>query len=178
MEQIIHPTKAEALAELLTHTVGQLSNTVASFGEADFNRIPFEGSWTAAQVAEHVLKSMEFIHPMLNGPVEPTARNPEEHIVYLQEIMANMSVKAQSAPMLFPGEEPLNRSEIQERLRTAQNNFLADVRQLDLSETCTTLEFPGVGLMTRIEFISFAAFHAGRHCRQMENIHKIIEGCR
>lgn len=174
MEQIIKSVKAEALEELLTHTVGQLSITIASFDEADFNRIPFEGSWTAAQVAEHVLKSMTLIHQMLNGSAEQTTRNPEAHIAYLQEIMANMAVKAQSAPMLLPGEQPLSRSQIQERLMTAQDNFLADIRQLDLSETCTTLEFPGVGLMTRIEFISFAAFHAGRHCRQIENIHNVL----
>lgn len=176
MEQMIHPTKAVALEELLSNAVGQLQNVVASFKEADFNRIPFDGSWTAAQVAEHVLKSMTLIHQMLNGPAEQTVRTPEEHIPYLQEIMADMSVKTQSAPMLLPGDGPFSRTEIQERLTAGQNNFLTDIRQLDLSQTCTTFEFPGIGLMTRVEFISFTAFHVQRHCQQMKNIHKIIEG--
>lgn len=174
MEQIINSTKTKALSQLLSDAVQRLTDTVAVFSETDFNLKPFEGSWTGAQVVEHVIKSMTLIHQMVNDTAEPTVRNPEEHIPFLQGIMENMDVKAQSAEIILPGEKPLSPSEIQKRLQVCLDDFLEDIRRLDLSETCMAFEFPGLGLMTRIEFISFSAFHAERHNKQLENIRNIL----
>src|SRR5690606_11836193 len=103
----------KALAQLLSDAVQQLTTTVFSFSEADFNRVPFSGSWTGAQVTAHVIKSSVFIHQIINGATEHTLRNPETHIPYLSDLMANMDVKGISAANLLPGDQPLSRRVIQ-----------------------------------------------------------------
>ncbi|HET8573597.1 MAG TPA: DinB family protein [Edaphocola sp.] len=176
MEQTINSTKTEALAQLWTGAAQRLADTVISFKENDFNRVPFAGSWTGAQVSEHVIKSMALIHQMVNDTITSTARGPEDHIPFLSSIMENMVVKTQSAPNLVPGEEPMSPAEIQNGLLERQNDLLQDIHRLDLSKTCTVSEFPGLGFLTRIELISFCIFHTERHNRQLRNIYKIITG--
>lgn len=174
MEQTINSTKAEVLAQLLTGAVQRLTDTIVSFKENDFNRLPCENSWTGAQVSEHVIKSMALIHQMVNGAAASATRDPEEHISFLGSIMENMEVKTQSAPNLIPGVAPLSQAEIQNGLLECKKELLQDVHRLDLSETCMVSEFPGLGYLTRMELISFCAFHTERHNRQLKNIYKNI----
>lgn len=176
MEQIMNQSETQTLKKLLQEATDHLAATVKTFEAADFNRIPFEGSWSAAQVSEHLLKSMALIHHMVNDTTAPTLRDMKEHVPYLREIMEDMKTKAQSSPELLPGDQPINQQDILEQLAQHRDNILEDIHDLDLSETCTSGEFPGIGYITRLELISFAAFHTGRHIRQMENIYKILTG--
>jgi uncharacterized damage-inducible protein DinB len=45
---------------------------VAALSQEEINIVPFAGSWTAAQVTEHLCKSDNAMIQALNGPVEPT----------------------------------------------------------------------------------------------------------
>lgn len=47
----------EELLSALDNTTSELTELISSFNETQINDIPSAGSWTAAQVAEHVTKS-------------------------------------------------------------------------------------------------------------------------
>lgn len=174
MEQQTNPLKTKQPEQLINDSINRLAQTIDIFNESNFNQAPFDGSWTAAQTSEHIIKSLIFIHQIVHDETGPTSRNPEEYIPLLKEIMENMAVKRQAAPNLIPGKEPMPLQEIQNKLLKCQKELLTDARELDLSATCKTSEFPNIGMITRAELLCFSAFHTQRHTRQINNIYKLL----
>lgn len=58
----------------LAETSGDLFKTFDLFTQDQFNKIPFENSWTAAQVADHILKSESGIPVVLKGKSKQALR--------------------------------------------------------------------------------------------------------
>ena len=48
------------------------------------------------------------------------------------------------------------------------------IRLLDLSATCLDFEMPGIGALTRLEWLWFYVWHTQRHLRQVKNIYAAI----
>ena len=82
-----------ALATSFDNTAKDLLETISSFNEKEFNEIPFEGSWSAAQVADHVRKSLKETINALHGEVKPSEREPDEHVEKLRSIFLNFDIK-------------------------------------------------------------------------------------
>ncbi len=64
----------------ISNTKSELLHVLNQFGQQNINTVPFEGSWTGGQVAEHVLKSLSGAVGNTTGAVRPTERDPEENI--------------------------------------------------------------------------------------------------
>ena len=62
----------------LKQTTTELLALVTQFDDTTFNEVPFEGSWTAAQVADHIRKSVKGIPSVLTGTGIPADRSPDE----------------------------------------------------------------------------------------------------
>lgn len=172
MNQVINSNKQ--LAAEFEATMKSLGGVISSFDERLFNKSPFEGSWTGAQVSEHVSKSLSGINKIVNAQTQPTERKVDQYISGLRIMMEDFSVKTKSASNLLPGDEPLTRRKVLSRLQQNKKDILLSIQELDLSETCVSTEFPGIGHLTRLELISFAAFHMQRHTHQLENIKQIL----
>ncbi|MBS1522679.1 MAG: DinB family protein [Bacteroidetes bacterium] len=140
------------------------------FGQDNINAVPFEGSWTGGQVAEHILKSVSGILETVNASSKPTERNPEEHVKMLGEIFLNMDIKMKSPDFIIPSDSPKDKSFLQASLAKTFDGIEEAAGEDNLTETCTTFEMPTLGLLTRIEWIQFAGFHTRRHTRQLKNI--------
>ena len=140
------------------------------FDRENLNVIPFEGSWTAGQVAEHILKSISGILETIKGPTKPTERNPEEHVKQLGDIFLNMDIKMKSPDFILPSNDPKEKAV----LSAALNSTLGRIKQVaengDLTVTCMGFEMPMMGPLTKLEWISFASFHTRRHTQQLKNI--------
>ena len=63
----------EILSEL-DATLKKLYDVLSSFNQETINTVPFEGSWTAAQVGEHLRKSYDGVVQLLKGKNIPTVR--------------------------------------------------------------------------------------------------------
>lgn len=172
MEQAINMNKQ--LAAEMESTMNTLWNTIDSFDEIYFNKIPFEGSWTPAQVSEHISKSLAGINKAVNAQTQPTKRDIRQYVAGLRDMMYNYSVKTKSAPNLVPGDDPTTKIKMKTRLKQNSEDIIRSIHDLDLSETCVSSEFPGIGYLTRLELISFAAFHTQRHIHQLKNIRQIF----
>ena len=142
------------------------------FDDVNFNTIPFEGSWTGGQVAEHVLMSLTFVANAVSGPAVATERNPEEHVKQLGDIFLNMDIKMKSPDFIIPTTDPKNKQDLTRSLIEKLDAIKEVAKTKDLLETCTSFEMPGLGKLTRVEFISFAIFHTKRHINQLNNILK------
>jgi uncharacterized damage-inducible protein DinB len=157
-----------------TATVDKLIQTIAAFPTEKFNSTPFEGSWTGAQVAEHILKSVVGIVDLLYTDTKPTSRQPDEKVNAIREVFLDFSIKMQSPDFVLPRNEPIEKEEMIEAWKATKAKLLESINTLDLSATCTVFELPGSGKYTRTEWIWFAIYHTQRHTHQLKNIYEIV----
>jgi hypothetical protein len=155
--------------------MSELVKTISSFSPEQFNTIPFEGSWTAGQVAEHLLKSNAGIQIVLHGNTKSTERNSVEKVKTIKAMFLDFSIKMKSPPSIIPSEEPKDRERVLNKFKTFEEDIKQVMNTADLSRTFTDYPFPQLGEFTGFEWICFAVCHAKRHTWQMKNILKALE---
>jgi hypothetical protein len=161
--------KNDLTGELLT-TKQNLLQTLDIFSQDNLNVVPFEGSWTAGQVARHILKSASGVLDALNGPVKAADRDPAQHLKLLGDIFLNFDIKMKSPDFVLPDEEPKNKEVLIRLLGMVFDSTIKVARSEDLDLICTTFEMPNLGFLSRKEFIWFTIVHTQRHIHQLKKI--------
>ncbi|GGM93277.1 hypothetical protein GCM10010967_28020 [Dyadobacter beijingensis] len=173
-------TSAEALSgdtvnrQQLLHDLDQtehdFSSVLAAFQPAAVNAIPFEGSWTAGQVAEHILLSESGIPETILGSTDETVRPVGQYVPVIESIFLDFSAKYESPEFIVPSPGPHDQRNLLDAFKAER----AEIRQIaaseDLSLTCTDFEFPQIANLTRWEWLQFVLCHSKRHTRQLRNI--------
>ncbi len=150
-------------------TTGELVQMLSSLSQEQFNAVPFEGSWTAAQLGEHMNKSYE-VAELLYGPVKKTERDPTEKVKGIKETFLNFDTKMKSPDFIVPENKVYDKSTLINSLKESINKIKQGAETLNLEETCTAFALPGLGEMTRIEWIYFVIYHTQRHIHQLKRI--------
>ena len=151
----------------------KLMQQLSSLSEEQLNTVPFEGSWTAGQVGNHLYKSYN-VMDILNGNMEETDRNPGAKLAEIDKTFKDFSIKMKSPEFIVPTtkyieKEPLL-SSLQERIEQQRQA----IKTMDLSKTCLDAEIPGGGSFTRQEWLGFNTIHTERHNVQLRNIIKTL----
>lgn len=167
--------KPEVIVENLTECTLALLNTLSQFNEDEFNTIPFESSWTAGQVAEHLLKSEQDLPAMLLGDVTDTSRLADEKVPVIESIFLNFDTKLKSPDYILPSSGSHNKAVMTQQLQDVRQRITEAAGSLDLSKTCTTASFPGLGMLTRWEWLNFVVCHSMRHTNQLKNIYQKLQ---
>lgn len=160
----------EQLITDFNETTEELLETISSFDEKEFNKIPFEGSWTAGQVGEHLFKSESNIPNVLKGNSKATERNPFEKTAIIEMVFLDFSKKLQSPEFILPSDEPKNKEDFIKGFERTRKELRNLIETSDLTRTFTDFPFPQLGEFTGWEWICFAVSHSKRHIRQMKNI--------
>jgi hypothetical protein len=154
----------------LDETTGNFLKALSAFEPDQINIVPFDGSWTAGQVVEHILKSEGGVPETLLGPTSPTSRTSDEKVAIINSIFLDFSTKLQAPSFIIPSEGPHD----QKQLLTSFANKRAEIATIagteDLTLTCTSFNFPTLGQLTRLEWLSFIIAHSKRHTFQLRNI--------
>lgn len=161
--------KKELVAELEETTI-ELLAALSLFTQDEFDKIPFEGSWSAGQVAEHLFKSESNIPKVLNGNSKNTERNPKEHVAMIRKVFLDYTTKLQSPEFLLPSSEPKNKEVFIQGFEQTRKQLRNLTETKNLDQTFTDFSFPTVGELTGWEWICFAVCHSKRHIRQMKII--------
>ncbi|NUY80777.1 DinB family protein [Flavobacterium sp. MAH-1] len=151
-------------------TFDAMISAIRGCDDDNFNKIPFEGSWTAGQVAEHIRLSVKGIPELFMAKTEKTDRDPEQKIPIVAGIFLDFDKKFQSPDFIYPEMKTYERESFVAFYSDYCDKLERTVAQLDMSEICLGFEIPGLGPMTRQELLAFALFHTQRHTRQMRNI--------
>lgn len=158
------------LQRKITSTREELLRALELFNQENINSVPFEGSWTGGQVAEHILMSVSGILETVQGPAKATERNPEEHVKQLGDIFLNMDIKMKSPDFIIPSDDLKEKKTLSIALGSTLDRIKQVAENDDLSVTCTRFDMPMLGPLTKLEWISFASFHTRRHIQQLKNI--------
>lgn len=155
----------------LDETTSNFLNILSSFDEEQINIAPFKNSWTAAQVADHVMQSNHSIIKSLNTEGKTTLRNADEGALKLKEIFLNFNTKIQSPKFILPGRDTYNKQELIDALNDSIEHIKKLSSNVDLSETIT---HPVFGDITKLELIHFVVYHTQRHIHQVKNIFQAV----
>jgi hypothetical protein len=160
------------------NTGEELIRILSSFSAEELNRVPYAGSWTAGQCAEHINKAASGIAHTLNGRTRPGDRRPDEKNKAIAGVFLDFTIKMQSPDFIIPSDGPHEK----EQLTSDAEKFLASltrsITSSDLEAICLDFEVPGFGPFTREEFIYFALCHTQRHIHQLKKISAALESVR
>ena len=154
----------------LTSTGENFLAALNQFNPDNFNAIPFEGSWTAGQVAEHVFKSVNHTPELLGGDSKPTDRDPNQNTQGIRDMFLNFETKMKSPDFILPSDEPKDLASLTEKLGDRLTAIIEAAKTIDVDLTIVGFEFPGSGPMTRIELLNFLSVHTQRHTHQLNKI--------
>lgn len=165
------PTRTEKneIRSEVVETVNELFKIVSSLNEKQLNFKPSEESWSAGQVADHLIKSYG-AKDLLMGKAGATQRAIDENVDELKDIFLDFDTKLASPEFILPTEERINKEVQINKLQEKVNEIIAFSEQQDLADTCLDFEFPGIGYMTKLEWLHFFNYHTQRHIRQIKGI--------
>ncbi|HEX5023631.1 MAG TPA: DinB family protein [Agriterribacter sp.] len=155
-------------------TITALIQLVDSFKPEHFNRVPFEGSWTPAQVSDHIGKSLSAIAGVMKGAANATARPAGKKNEMIKSFLLDFDTKMSAPDFIIPSNAILEKESMVQSLKTITLNLVEAVKTMDLSEICISFELPGVGKFTKYEWAHFAVYHTQRHLHQLRNIQESL----
>lgn len=163
------------LQSLAGATFDELSSAIQAFDDEKFNAIPFQGSWTAGQVARHiVLANTGFLH-LMGGAVADTDRDPATWAETIKNDFLDFNQKATSPASVTPAFKHYQQGRIIQSVSELKEKFGEAITGMDLTKTCMIFELPVYGFLTRFEALIFVIYHTKRHTQQMLNIRNILQ---
>ncbi len=160
------------LFDLLDKTSAELIGTISSYSEEEINTLPIKDSWTAAQVADHLIKSNNSIGKALGIHFLQTRPDADARKDELREQLLDFSVKYKSADFILPDKNYYEQKGLIENLSRSFKQLYEKSSHTDFSEVINHHSF---GNITKLELIYFVWYHSQRHLRQLKNIFQIIK---
>jgi len=168
---VIERLNTHELFTSLNEIWSEFLNLVFSVDEQDINIVPFEDSWTVAQLATHVTKSNKAIVQALQMEGKACSRNADERTNELRKTFLDFTVKFQSPEFIVPEKKEYKKEAVVQQLE----NSIEQLRQLRTKANLyEIIMLPAFGEVTKFEILYFVLVHTQRHLRQLKNILSII----
>ena len=145
------------------------------FNRQQFNRVPFGGSWTAAQVADHLLKSQWGLPEIFTGNTKPADRKPDASNGLIEGIFLDFNSKYKSPHFILPTDEPQDKEDVLARYQGKSEEIQQMAAPLNDTDICMDFAIPGADPFTRMEWLHLVACHTIRHTRQLQHIREVLE---
>jgi hypothetical protein len=160
----------------ISQAMDDLISTFSAFEQQEIDTVPFEGSWTAGQVAEHIIKSISNLPEFFSTNTAPTTdRSPDINVAPIRNLFLDFSTKMQSPDFIVPTKPHHDKAEVLQSFDTLKTHMINAASTLDLTVTCRSFEMPGLGFLTRIEWLNFFVVHTMRHTQQLKNIYQRLK---
>lgn len=161
--------EATAIKNEVSQIVSGLTDILSSRSQEELNAKPSAEEWSAAQIGEHLLKSYGVVET-LNGSTITTDGPIDQKVGELESIFLNFEIKMESPEAILPSEGIIDKTWLISELTRRNTELAAAAGSLDLSLTCTDFAFPGIGGLTRYEWLRFIVVHTQRHLRQLQHV--------
>lgn len=158
----------------IVETYKKLNDTLSKFSESELNLIPYQGSWTAGQVVQHIILACSGFPELFAGNTEKTTRKPDEKIKDIDGLFLNFNIKMDAPVFLQPEKKEYSKNALNMKLLKIESELLDSASKYDLTLTCLDFQVPGFDKFTMYEWIDFALVHTQRHTHQLNNIFQYI----
>lgn len=165
---MLQPKNLQVIATTYLDLSGQYTAILELMGETELNKVPYTGSWTAAQVIQHIGKANH--SGFLSAPGQKANRDIGEFIPMLEREFMDFEIKMSSPDFLVPANREYSKQETLELIQTRFQSLADNLFQSDLT---LILDSP-LGLVTKWELANFILFHSKRHLHQLEKVQKML----
>jgi hypothetical protein len=162
---------ASIQSDLQTVT-NKLIQQLQSFTPDVFTRKANEQSWSAADVAEHLLIVNKNLSYVLKTEGAVPDRAPDKKLAIIKESLSDRNLKLVAPENVKPTGTVQNQQELISSLQHCMQVLQHIVQEKDLHELCTQYPHPRLGRLTRLEWFYFIIYHTDRHCHQLEIIQR------
>jgi hypothetical protein len=145
---------------------------VESFTQDELNAFTTEGSWSAAQVADHVRKSNDGIAQAFQMQGINGERMADARVHELKSVFLDFSKKLKSPEFILPGQSYYNKQELLERLKRSVEMIKQEREKARLGEI---IHLSALGTISKLELLHFVVFHTKRHINQLKKIYQKIK---
>jgi hypothetical protein len=166
---MITPKDLQIVATTYLDLSNQYTAILEPMSESELNIVPYSGSWTAAQVIQHIGKANH--SGFLSVPGDQADRDIGELIPMLEKEFLNFNTKMSSPDFLVPESRGFSKHET---MQLIQSVFQSLAEKLPGSDLTLILDTP-LGRITKWELANFIVFHSKRHLYQLEKIHKALQ---
>lgn len=169
----LQETKEEDLSEQLIPqietTFNKIIHVLSPFDNEQLNKSLDNGSWSAGQVIDHVLKS---VSELPDQTTKPAVRFHDQKVQPVKKLFLDFDIKMESPEFIIPEKRMFDKDELIKALLQVQSAHIKLAKELDLTVLCLDFELPTFGFLTRYEWLSFFIFHIQRHTHQIQNIYR------
>ena len=156
------------LTTSINETFNKLIEVLSSF--TDLNSSPAPKTWTAGQIAEHLIKSWQIILEIFPGSTEEPDREIDKNVDMFKSVFLNFDIKMESPDFILPSNNRHRKEDIIQSLQDIETNILNFVPTHNLELICLDFELPTFGKFTKYEWLWFCLFHTQRHIHQLEKL--------
>lgn len=149
----------------------EFKEALLSIDKNRINEVPFEGSWTPAQVADHILLATDGLP---DGTTSAADRPADAMLPAIRPWWEDFSKKFRAAEPLQPENRERSREELISELDRVHQKDLRILDEKDLTEICLDFALPTIGYLTRFEWLWFVETHLRRHSHQLRNIREAL----
>ena len=164
----------EELIEQVNNIFDELTGILEQLSPKHFNTIPFDGSWTAGQLAQHLTLANSGFPVLANGPVTDADREPDQMVAPIRESFLNFEIKFESPEFIRPEIRDYDKDKMISGLKKIKADIAIAIGDSDLTKTCLAFAFPVLGNLTRYEAANFVIIHTTRHIHQLKNIYNAL----
>ena len=154
----------QTIASTYLYLSAQYTSILMTMDERELNKVPYTGSWTAAQVIQHIGKANH--SGFLSAPGQKAHRDIGEQIPMLEREFLNFDIKMYSPDFLIPANRTYTKQETLEIIQIGVQSLAENLPKGDLT---LILETP-LGIVTKLELVNFIVFHSKRHLHQLDKI--------
>lgn len=165
-------TEREQLYDALAKAFNTFISVLDTFQEEEINQVPFSGSWTPAQVAQHIVLATDGIP---DTSTSPSHRSMGALLPKIRPWWEDLNQRFTSPEPLRPDNTPRGKTALLDELQRVRAKDLQIVLEKDLSLICMDFELPTIGYLSRYEWLWFIEMHLKRHIAQLERIKKAKE---
>ena len=158
----------------IVETFQKLNKGISQFSESEFNMIPYQGSWTAGQVVQHIILAASGYSEVFSGETQKSTRKYDEKVKEIEKLFLNFSIKMDSPASIFPEKKEYSKNDLSIKLLQIESELLNAAEQFDLTLIPVKFQIPGFGEFTIYECIRFALIHTQRHTHQLNTIFQYI----
>ncbi|KAF2329866.1 DinB family protein [Flavobacterium daemonense] len=163
-----------AVKKNITETFKKLNEILDSFSDEELNQVPYQGSWTGGQTAQHIVMACSGYPKLFAGKTQKTIRKYDDNIAPLDALFLDFSTKMNAPDFLRPEQKNYSKSELKNELQRVESELLDGAENYDLTLTCLDFQVPGFENFTIFEWIHFALVHTQRHTYQLNSILKTL----
>lgn len=150
----------------------ELHSLASSLTQEQFNSIPFNNSWTTAQLVVHVTKSNKGIAQGMDMEGKTDLQQRASRVEELKKIFLDFTQKYKSPEFITPRPGQYEMNSTLAALQQSINQLQEKANKVNLSEV---IEFPVFGAISKLELLYFVLYHTQRHLQQLRTIVKHLQ---